>query len=168
VLGPGMCACCCCGRLVVRSNECPLFCGPPFLSARWQFVPASGVRWGQRKCRPGRHLGGEVVHLANPTSVTCSAYRDNDDCALCNRLRCGLPFISAIPLGDLAPLPWRGFFCGRALCNHAAGLSANLLGVAHNLSDGRCWPGKPTLPLRRMPSRDSVEPDAACPPSKKH
>jgi hypothetical protein len=53
---------------------------------RWQFVSAFGVRWGQRKCRPGRHLGGEVVHLANPTSVTCSAYRDNDDCALCNRL----------------------------------------------------------------------------------
>ena len=33
------------------------------------------------------------------------------------------------------------------LCKDGAGLSANLLGVvAHNLSDGRCWPGRPTLP----------------------
>ena len=55
----------------------------------------------------------------------------------------------------LAPLR-RGFFCGRTPCKDGAGLSANLLGVAHNLSDGRCWPGKPTLP-RRMPGADSAE-----------
>ena len=36
----------------------------------------------------------------------------------------------------------------------AAGLSANLLGVAHNLSDGPCWPASPPSPLRRMPRRD--------------
>ena len=53
--------------------------------------------------------------------------------------------------GDAGRHDWprssrRGFFCGRALCNDGAGLSANLLGVARNLSDGRCWPGKPTLP----------------------
>jgi hypothetical protein len=28
----------------------------------------------------------------------------------------------------------------------AAGLSANLLGVAHNLSDGPCWPASPPFP----------------------
>jgi hypothetical protein len=92
------------------------------------------VRWGQRKCRPGRHLGGEVVHLANPTSVTCSAYRDNDDCAsgwswrgysynrpvrvpcaLCNRLWYGVGGFAVTRIGkpsmrpDLAP-PQRGFF----------------------------------------------------------
>jgi hypothetical protein len=58
----------------------------------------------------------------------------------------------------------RGFFCGWALCNQPpaaplrAGLSANLLGVARNLLMDGCSPGKPTLPLRRMPRADSAEP----------
>jgi hypothetical protein len=61
---------------------------------------------------------------------------------------CGVVVVaSGKPPSDktLAPLR-RGFFFGRALCKDGAGLSANLLGVvAHNLSDGRCWPGRPTL-----------------------
>ena len=73
--------------------------------------------------------------------------------------RCGLLFISAIPLGiDLVPLSCGGAFSVVGLCNDGAGLSATLLGVARNLSDGRCWPGKPTLPLRRMPQETQGSP----------
>ena len=91
-------------------------------------VPASGVRWGQRKCRPGRHLGGEVVHLANPTSVTCSAYRNNDDCALCNQLWYCLDGFAVVASGK--PLLWNlprfggAFSCGSSAqraTNSAAG-----------------------------------------------
>ena len=77
-------------------------------------APASGVRWGQRKCRPGRHLGGEVVHLANPTSVTCSAYRDNDDCALCNRLWYGVDGFAVVASGK--PPLWNLPRSGGAFC----------------------------------------------------
>jgi hypothetical protein len=65
----------------------------------------------------------------------------------------------ATNMTHLAPLTWRGFCLATPplLCKGGAGLSANLLGVvAHNLSDGRCWPGRPTLPLRRMAALDQV------------
>ena len=100
--------CCACGRVLrlmlcaaALAVEAPasdsIYCMPPGRGSKpiagaimvLGVVAISACLWrevSQRKCRPGRHPGGEVVHLANPTSVTCSAYRDNDDCALCNRL----------------------------------------------------------------------------------
>ena len=85
----------------------------------------------------------------NARDVTrISPLRCATDCVVLSRWVCRYSHLGKPPLEDsLSPaILWRGFFCGRALCNDGAGLSANLLGVAHNLSDGRCWPGKPTLP----------------------
>ena len=105
----------------------------------------------------GEPAASQIVDQLRPARTRgffCAA-RCATDCGIVSVWAAFPPPFSAAHMADLAPLPLRGFFCGRALCKDGAGLSANLLEVARNLSDGRCWPGKPTLPLRRRPRANS-------------
>ena len=68
------------------------------------------VRAAPRGVQPTLRFGVEVVGLLNSS-----------------RRRQAL--LASKIVTHLAPPPRRGFFYGRALCNHAAGLSANLLEV---------------------------------------